>query len=285
MLTVDEALRVVLAPLLVAAAVAAVGRWRQWPWAMPVAVGAGFLAGYALVGVPRLPPLDGTDWLFWLALPVTALGVIDALIGWRWGWLMGAAAGPVALLILAPLRPHAISVGAMVGTSLAMAAAGAGLCYAARLVEERVGPRTLVAGLCVVMGGAAVVVFSSNLRSGGLYGLAAAAALAPVAAFVRTRTPRAFAVATVAVPILAGLLAGGHFYPEPGVTWTHLVLLIVAPALLLIGALVPGKRRWVRPVAALLAVAVVTAAIAAPAALAAKKASEPDPDDPYAAYK
>jgi hypothetical protein len=282
MLTVDEALRAVLAPMVVAAAIAAVGWWRRWPWAMPAAAGAGFLAGYALVGVPRLPPLDGTDWLFWLAFPVTALGVIHALTGWRWGWLIGAAAGVVALVIVAPLAPYAVSTGAMLGTAVALAAAGAALCYVARVVEERVGPRTLMAGLCIVMGGAAVVVFSSNLRSGGLYGLAAAAALAPVAVFA---TPRASAVATVAVPVLAGLLAGGHYYPEPGVTRTHLIILLVAPTLLLVGALVPRKWPWARPVAAVLAVAVATAAVAAPAALAAKKASEADPDDPYAAYR
>jgi hypothetical protein len=283
MLTVDEALRVVLGPLLVAAAVAGVGWRREWRWAMPAAAGAGFLLGYALVGVPRFPPLDGTDWLFWLAFPVTALGVIDALTGWRWGWLMGAAAGLVALVIVTPLRPHAVSTGAMLGTALAMGAGGAGLCYVARVVEQRVGPRTLVTGLCIVVGSAAVVVFSSNFRSGGLYGLAAAAALAPVAVFAAG--PRAAAVATVAVPVLAGLLAGGHFYPEPGVTWTHLIILMVAPSLLLAGALVPEKWRRLRPVAALVAVTVVVATVAVPTALAAKKASEADADDPYAAYR
>jgi hypothetical protein len=282
MLTVDEALRVILAPLIVAAAVAALEWWRKWPWAMPAAAGAGFMAGYALVGVPRLPPLDGTDWLFWLALPVTALGIVDAITGWRWGWVMGAAAGLVALLVVRPLTPQAVSTGAMVGTALTLAAVGAGLCYVARVVEVRTGPRTLVAGLCIVMGAAAVVVFSSNLRSGGLYGLAAAAALAPVALIAGRR---AEAVATVAIPILAGLLAGGHFYPEPGVTWTHLIILMVAPALLLVGAVLPRKWPRLRAVASLLAVAVVTAAVAAPAARAAKKASEADPDDPYAAYK
>src|SRR5687768_8876016 len=151
MLTIDEALRVVLAPMLAATAIAAIGWWRRWPWALPAAAGAGFFAGYAFVGVPRWPPLDGTDWLFWCALPVTALGVIDALIGRRGGWVAGTAAGVVAGIIVAPLAPHAVSNAAMVGTALAMAAAGAGLCYAARLIAKRVGPRTLVAGLCVAM--------------------------------------------------------------------------------------------------------------------------------------
>lgn len=283
MLTADEALRAVLAPMLVAAAIAGAGWWRKWPWAMPAAAGAGFLAGYALIGVPRLPPLDGTDWLFWLAFPVTLLGATDALTGWRWGWLIGAAAGVVALVIVSPLAPHAVSVGAMLGTSIGLAAAGAALCFTARVVERRVGARPLVAGLCIVMGGAAVVVFSSNFRSAGIYGLAAAAALAPVAAFAGS--PRASAVATLAVPVLAGLLAGGHFYADPGVTPTHLVILMATPALLLVGAALPLKRPWVRPAAALLAVAVATAAVAAPTALAAKKASEADPDDPYAAYR
>src|SRR5688572_14811626 len=96
MVTAAELLRVVLAPVIVSAVIAGIGRWRNWPWAMPLAAGAGFLTGYGLIGVPRLPPRDGTDWLFWLAIPATLFGVVDALVGKRWGWALGAAAGAVA---------------------------------------------------------------------------------------------------------------------------------------------------------------------------------------------
>src|SRR3954468_1732661 len=100
MVTPSELFRVLLAPLVVSAIVAAIGRWRKWAWAMPLAAGVGFLVGYALLGVPKLPPRDGTDWLFWLAVPVTLLGVVDATVGRRWGWALGlAAASAVAVVI------------------------------------------------------------------------------------------------------------------------------------------------------------------------------------------
>src|SRR4051812_20720167 len=78
MVTPSELLRVLLAPIFVSALLAGIGRWRRWAWAMPIAVGAGFVAGYALIGVPKLPPVDGTDWLFWLTAPVTACAALDA---------------------------------------------------------------------------------------------------------------------------------------------------------------------------------------------------------------
>src|SRR5687767_3947510 len=108
MVTGSELLRVVLAPALVALALATLGRWRAWAWMMPLAVEVGFRVGYAMVGVPNLPPRDGTDWVFWLAVPVAALGVLDAITKWRWGWLLGAAAGLVAFIVVSPLPPETV---------------------------------------------------------------------------------------------------------------------------------------------------------------------------------
>ena len=103
MLTVAELVRALLVPAVIAGLIAALGRWRGWNWMPPVAVGAGFLAGYAAFGVPTLPPRDGTDWLFWLAIPLTLLGVVDATVlrERRWGWAVGGVAAG-----LVPLVPH-----------------------------------------------------------------------------------------------------------------------------------------------------------------------------------
>jgi hypothetical protein len=295
MITFHVLLRIVLAPVIVSAAVAGLGRWRRWAWAMPLAGGAGFLAGYAmifahlssdaLVGVPRLPPRDGTDWLFWLAIPAIALGVLDALVGKRWGWALGAAAGVMAWVVMAPLVPHAVSTTELAIAAAAFAAAGAGLASCARRAEPRVTSAAVVAVWCVTLGAAGIVVLSSNLQIVGFYGIAASAALGPVAAFAGKMPRVGRSVAVTSVLILAGLLVGGRYYPAPGVTWVNLVVLTAAPALLLLGAAIPGKRDWARGVAAVTAVALAVAAVTAPTALAAKKAAEATEDDPYAAYR
>ena len=293
MLTLADLLRVVLAPVIVAAVIAGVGLWRRWAWAMPLAAGAGFLTGYALAFsaasdyarfVPRLPPRDGTDWLFWLAIPLTVLGVIDALVGKRWGWALATASGAVAWVIVAPLLPETVKTSelAMLATALALGAVAVALCI--HFAEPRVTATAVVAALCITLGAAAVVVLSSNLRIAGVYGIAASAALGPVAVFA-WRTPRAGrAVAITALPFLAGLLVGGHYYPDPGVTWVNLSTLLAAPALLLIGLAIPGKRDWVRGICAVLAVTIVVAVVTVPTALAAKQAAEAVEDDPAAAY-
>src|SRR5688500_12636000 len=124
MFTGQELVYVLLVPAAVSAAFAAFAWWRRWGWPMPAAVGGGFLAGYALLGVPELPPIDGNDWLFWLAVPVTLLGVTDAAMGQpKWGWLFGAAAGAVALVVLWPLaQAGSVSHTALVATAGALAA-------------------------------------------------------------------------------------------------------------------------------------------------------------------
>src|SRR3954470_21230997 len=135
MVTPSELLRVLLGPILVAGVIAAISRWRRWAWGMPVAAGAGFLAGYALIGVPKLPPRDGTDWLFWLAIPATLLGVVDATVGRRWGWALGLAAGMVALVVVLPLPAETVPRGSLYAAAALLALAGAAVCLAAHVAE------------------------------------------------------------------------------------------------------------------------------------------------------
>jgi hypothetical protein len=117
-----------------------------------------------------------------------------------------------------------------------------------------------------------------------VYGLAAAAALGPVALAVYRTPSAARAVALLVAPLLAGLLVAGRFYPEPGVSWINFGVLLAAPLLLMIGAIVPAKKAWLPGVVALLAVTIAVVAVTAPTALKAKKAAETlDPLD--AAYR
>lgn len=290
MLTTQDLITAVLIPLVVAGAIAGLGRWLRWGWLLPLAAGAGFLAAFARLGVPRLPPRDGTDWLFWLTVPLTLLGVLDALIGrWRWGrdwgWVLGISAGLAGWMILHPLE----NSGAVSGQTLwltvgALAAAGALLLLGISSAQTRLGSVSLLIGLSVILGAAAVTVLASNLRIVGIYGIAISSAIgASALAWVGTRDNRAArGVAIVAIPLLAGMLVGGRYYPDPGLTLPQFVALMQAPALLLIGALVPLKRIWLRGATATLAAILAVASIAGPAALEAKHAAEKTSDDPYA---
>ena len=281
MLTGRELIHALLVPVLVAGLLAAIGRWRQWPWAMPVAAGAGFLAGYGLLGLPDLPPRDGTDWLFWLTIPLAFLGVVEARFSQRWTWLFGAVAGLIALVLLLPLmRVGSVPTASAWTTIFVLAAVAAGVVLMLRYAIDRLGPVATLAGLCIVVGGAGVIVMSSNLRIVGIYGLAAAGALAPVALLSQDpRAPRG--VSLFATALLTGLLVAGRYYPDPGVSWTHFILVLAAPLLLPLVALVPMKRHGLRAVIAVAAVAVVIGAIVVPNAIAAKKAAESDPYETY----
>ena len=276
MVTTNELLRVLLLPLLVSAVVAGVGRWRRLPWCAPLAAGVGFLAGYAAVGVPKLPPADGTDWLFWLAVPLTLLGGVIARFGGRAGWLLGLAAGAVSYGVARPIVPGAVSPHAALLLAGFFAAAGVAVSAATRVAASRAGAWAVGVGWAVVVGGAAVLVMSSNLRVVGVYGIAAAAAVGPAGVL---GAPRLRGFGPVAAGLLAGLLTGGRLYPDPGVAWTPLVIFALAPLLLAFAALLPTRRRWVRGVVGVVLVAVAVAAVVVPAAVAAKHAAE---DDPYA---
>lgn len=283
--TVGELFRVLLWPLVVSGLIAAVGRWRMWAWAMPLALGVGFMTGVAALigqpayfGRPALPPADGTDWLFWLAIPLTVVGILDATRGGKWGWLMGLVAAGVAYVILRPLPttayPHAQAFVLVLGLGVAAAAAA----LAARITRPSIGSWAVGIALAITLGAAGVVVMSSGLRVVGLYGLAAAAATGP-AAVLMPRKGRG--VTVVAMGLLAGLLTGGRFYPDPGVTMTSVFVLAAAPLLLIPAVFVPSKLLVVRAIVGVTLVAVAVAAVAVPTAVAAKKAAEEDPNAAY----
>ena len=288
MVTPDELLRVLLAPLLISTIIAVIGYWRRWAWALPLAMGAGFIVGYVLMGAPKLPPQDGTDWLFWLAMPLTLVGVLSTLLPERWRWPVAIVAGAVAFGVVRPLVPGGVSAGAATLFSVGAAVVGFLLALVATLVEERLTPLAVILAFSFTLGSAAVLVMSSNLRIVGVYGIAAAAATGSAAIFAgplsksgpRYRTLVSPGVAIVATGLLAGLFTGGRFYPDPGVTWANLLVVSLAPLLLLAAAWLPIKSVAVRAVIGLVLVSIALAVVTAPTALAAKHAAEGS-DDPY----
>ncbi|MGN6505580.1 MAG: hypothetical protein ACTHM6_08460, partial [Tepidisphaeraceae bacterium] len=240
-------------------------------------IGVGFLLGYGLIGMPRLPPGDGSDWLFWVAIPITLLGVAAAFLKPAGSLFFGAMAGLAVFAVARPLLPGAISSAYAIEAASVAALAGIVLCAGLRYAESRLSPVAVMIALWMVLSGCAVIVMSSNFRIGGLYGIAAAAAVAGVAL---ARPSSVGAVVAVAVSLWIGSLACGRLYPDPGVTWINVTVLLSGPLLLPISAALPIKRRWLRAAIGLAAVALAVASVTMPTALAAKHAAE---DDPYAA--
>jgi hypothetical protein len=175
-----------------------------------------------------------------------------------------------------------ITLWVTVGT---LALVGALMAWVASFAERRMGTAWTLLPFAMTLGAAGVMVMSSNLQTVGIYGLAAACAVGPVAVIAGHKVAAARSVAVVAAPLLAGLLVAGRYYPEPGVPLVPALVLLAAPVLILAGALLPVRRQWVRGAVALLLVVVAVAAVAGPAALAAKKAAEASPSDPYGAYR
>src|SRR3954466_15176155 len=175
MLTQTQLLYALALPIVVSAVLAAVGRWRGWRWVMPLAVGLAFVAAYwalgvsnlpprsgntwpawqawMLAGAPKLPPGNGTDWLFWLAIPVTVLGLLDAVLGGRWGWILGASAGAVALGILRPLS-NGIDPVTLWTTVGVLAVVGVAVAFVASLAERRMGAAWPLLAVSITLGAA-----------------------------------------------------------------------------------------------------------------------------------
>jgi hypothetical protein len=294
MLTTGELLRAVLLPAIVALAVAMIARWRRWSWALPLVIGIGFVAGwFAFAGMPSLPPRDGTDWLFWLTgytIPVAV--VVFAENRWNarslvvWLGVMATCVGLTALGVALPLaRAGTISIAGLFVVALAFSAGAAALAFVSRIAAARVGVVALFCVMSLTAGATGVVIFASHIRVVGIYGLSAAAAIGGTAvALIGMSGLSTFAITATelfAAAVVAGLLSGGHYYAESGISWGTATMLFALPDLVLIGALLPTRRKWVRSLVGVFVVGIAAAAIAAPLAIKAKKAAE---QDPYAGY-
>ena len=82
MFLLQQLLPGVLVAVLISGVFAFAGRlWRANNWADAVALGIGYAGGHVVTaGWPAFPPAEATQWLPYLALAATFLGVIDALL-------------------------------------------------------------------------------------------------------------------------------------------------------------------------------------------------------------
>jgi len=247
--------------------------------AAAVGLGMGYLTGHLrILGLPPLPPVDTTQWLFYVVILSAAAAGLWRGIGARWGTL--AAAIPAAGLLGVTLRP--MWTYHWGGGEAAIWVAG--LFVALLLLwlsQDRMasispeGPQQSLVYLWVALAVSAVLGLSATallamLASALAVGLGV---LALISFFSRVPSGGWRLVAFV---VLAGLLLNGLFYAQ--LTGWNAALLAVAPAAAWLSR-APWIRRqgpWVRIAAAMLAVILVTAPAVAEAAPAYPQASPYD---------
>jgi hypothetical protein len=203
--------------------------WRVWrrdgdgnrgAWGGAAGLALAYAAGHlGLVGAPPFPPVEATQWLFWLALLAGLWGAMEDRLRLLARVRLG---GRVILAIVLPValaRPLVTySWGAGKGT---LYVALLGIAVAAlswivqRTAERRDGALVPALLLVVATGSAGLLVMSGSALLGQLAGLlAAASGAALVLAFWRPRVSLAGGGVTVAVLLLSGLWITGFFYAE-----------------------------------------------------------------------
>ena len=280
MLTDHEIYLGIALPGLVSLALMLIVAWRRWTIALPTVVGIAFMVGYWLLRRPELPPQDGSDWLFWMTLPLMLGAIVFQRQGAGWG-LMGMMAGALVYVVLRPITP-ALGLAAIWRCSAIAALWGTAAAITLPWATRRIGAAWILGSLSSIVGATAVLVLSSNYRAYGVVGMGAAAAIAAIALGTPWMESRGElngpasvrGLAVIIGGLLAGLLAGGRYYPRAGVSPLYFHVFGAAPLLIPLAYFVPGKRAWPRGVFALLLTSTVVWCIAVPRAIAAKQAAE-----------
>lgn len=280
MLTDREIYLGIALPGLVSAALMLIVVWRRWTIALPAVLGIAFMAGYWFLRRPELPPQDGSDWLFWMTLPLMLGGMVFQRLGARWA-AMGAIAGVLVFVVLRPITP-AIGLATIWKSSAIAALWGTAAAIMLPWAARRIGAAWILGALSSIVGATAVLVLSSNYRAYGVVGMGAATAIAAIALGIGWMARHGDdngpgsvrGLSVVVVVILAGLLAGGRFYPRTGVSPFHFHVFGVAPLLIALAYFAPGKRDWPRGVLAFVLSSTVVWCIAIPLAIVAKHAAE-----------
>jgi hypothetical protein len=270
----------IVVPFLVAGAVLLLGarlaavRGKAFPAGSfeGLAVGLGYAAGHTIpAGAPALPPLDSTDWLFWLALAAAAvsLGAAFLPVAGRWLWIPRVAlAAAVPHFVLKPLRG---SEGLGLLEAIGWPAAILAWCAALdRLAVRRPGVSLPLVMVMVATASAAAFLISHSLIL-GQHAAELAAALAPVLLFALFSRPASLSGGGIlaAGTVLGGLWLAGWAYDLPAASAALLALAPLAAWLAEVGPfrrLAPRSALFLRlaAVALLLAAAVAIAWRASP---------------------
>jgi hypothetical protein len=233
-------------------------------WAGPLAVGIGFAGGYwSLFGWGGFPPLDASEWLLFLTLPLVILGTLDSLlhVGLPGTLLTTVVAAPSAMLLLSwPLvKSHDTFQPDALLLTVVASALTVGWIVAMDALAARVSAARLSAILLVAAAPASVALgLSGSQRLAQIGGaLAATQAGAMVAHLGLGHAGVGRGSMLVSGVLYAGLLLCGHVYAQ--LTLVNAVLLFAAPAVAwaaqIPGHRFDGRKRWVTQLAAVAAVA------------------------------
>lgn len=186
-------------------------------WAGPLAVALGFVAGYAaMFPWPAMPPHDVIEWLPWLALPLAALGTLEA-----WGGpslsirtIAAAIFSPftVGLVAWPLLAPTSVGPWLLAGVTL--------LAFVCLMTGEELAGRVSAARFSSIQLAALLPASATLALSGSLWlaqialVLAATQAGAFAAQAVLGRAGQARGVALVVGVLYGGLLWSGWLYAE-----------------------------------------------------------------------
>jgi len=198
-------------------------------YAGPLAVGLGFVAGYAaLFEWPALPPHESLEWLPWCALPLAACGMFEAASPSLGARVLAASAwSPLIVTLIGwPLVGGAgLSAWAAAGITLALFS----LVIASEELANRVSAARLGAMyLAVALLASATLTISGSLRLGQIaLVLAATQAGALIARPLLGRAGEGRGVSLVFYVLLTGLLGYGWLFSE--LSAASAALLLTAP--------------------------------------------------------
>ncbi len=237
-------------------------------WVGPVAVSAGFVAGYlALFGWPGLPPHDAIDWLLPIAVPLAVLGLLDSYYrapspvrG-----LSIAVAVPVSFLLLAwpliggppPANAPDLPARVMLATGVTVVTLAATDLLAARSSAGRLNAILLA----VAVPAAIVLMCSGSARLGMIATLLAATQVGSLGAnIVLGRAGLGRGIVLVFGTLLAGVLLCGYLYAQ--LTASNALLLAAAPNMAWLGRRGPRGLGWLAHVAIQVGLVLAVASIA-----------------------
>jgi hypothetical protein len=263
----------VVAPAAVAALVAAAStaRDRAAGWALPLALGLGYLVAHAgATGLPSWPPIDTTQGLFLLMLPALIIGLAEGrgrptASAARWASRLLVVASCLWFTLRPMLQYHwhgVVRIAAPVALSVVVLALWSG--------SERIASRlsaswaSSAVWLVAVTATAASLALSSTAL---MAQLAAAAACALLGATCVARWRSGVwqpPVLALLVPLEAALALNGAFYADIPLPWALLLVLSPLGAGLALGvdtAALGSRRRALSAVGA-------TALVALPALVA-----------------